>query len=64
MEAKEFGGGAEVRAAFAYKMASYTLKLYCSKKSLRGLEEKAFFIAKGGARRKKHQNEMRENQPT
>ena len=37
---------------------------YCSKKSLRGLEEKAFFIAKGGARRKKHQNEMRENQPT
>jgi len=25
--AKEFGGGAEVRAAFAYKMAAYTLIL-------------------------------------
>jgi len=26
--ANEFGGGAEVRAEFGYKMAAYTLKLF------------------------------------
>ena len=37
VEAKEFGGGAEVRAAFAYKMASYTLILLtpCSSEALK-----------------------------
>ena len=45
-EAKEFGGGAEVRAAFAYKMASYTLILL--KKIAARPRGEGFFHCKGG----------------
>ena len=62
--AKEFGGGAEVRAAFAYKMAAYILTLHKKIAARHKGEGRLFFIAKGGAARKKHQDEMRENQPT
>ena len=44
--AKEFGGGAEVRAAFAYKMASYTLILL--KKIAAPPRGEGFFHCKGG----------------
>ena len=44
--AKEFGGGAEVRAAFAYKMASYTLILL--KKIAARPRGEGFFHCKGG----------------
>ena len=42
----EFGGGAEVRAAFAYKMASYTLILL--KKIAARPRGEGFFHCKGG----------------
>ena len=44
--AKEFGGGADMCAQNLPRNWLPT-PLYCSKNSLRGLEEKAFFIAKG-----------------
>jgi len=44
--AKEFGGGADMCAQNLPRKWPST-PLYCSKKSLRGLEEKAVFIAKG-----------------
>ena len=45
--AKEFGGGAEVRAAFAYKMASYTLILL-KKIAARPRGEGFFSLQRGG----------------
>ena len=45
--AKEFGGGAEVRAAFAYKMAAYTLTLL-KKFAARHKGEGFFSLQRGG----------------
>ena len=51
-----------------YKMVSYTLmplKKFAARPRGETLFHcKPFFIAKGGARRQKHENEMLENQPT